>query len=196
MIRLAMSWGRQGAVQYGSAMARRTLVFIAAMALLALVVALPAIAAPPAGAGKDKVPSTPITISGTVVSSTDENGKTTYTLTDGGTTYTLHAGPPWFFGHAYPLESYVGHDVVIDGEVAEGSTDVEVRTVDGTALRAPGKPPWAGGWKAVGEIHPGWSQDKADKFATMAERFGGCFPPGQCKDKSKGADPDGDEPAD
>jgi hypothetical protein len=30
----------------------------------------------------------------------------------------------------------------------------------------------------VGEKHPGWSQAKADKFKA---KFGGCFPPGQCK---------------
>jgi opacity protein-like surface antigen len=48
-----------------------------------------------------------------------------------------------------------------------------------------GKPPWAGGWKRVGEGHPGWSQEKADRFKA---KFGDCFPPGQCKDKSKGED--------
>jgi len=189
-------------VKYRSGMARRTLVFVAAIALLALVVALPALAAQPSwanGSNKDKadkVPSTPITISGVVESSTDVDGRTTYTLTDGGTTYTLHAGPPWFCAAAYPLEPYVGQDVTIDGEASEGSTDVDVLSVDGTALREPGKPPWAGGWKAVGEIHPGWSQEKADKLAAKAERFGGCFPPGQCKDKAKGDTETEDQSAD
>ncbi len=59
-----------------------------------------------------------------------------------------------------------------------GGTEVDVQTVDGTAIRAPGKPPWAGGWKVQGEKHPGWSQAKADKFKA---KFGDCWPPGHCK---------------
>jgi hypothetical protein len=54
------------------------------------------------------------------------------------------------------------------------------------AVREAGKPPWAGGWRRVGERHPGWSQEKADR---MKAKFGDCFPPGQCKDK--GAKPGG-----
>jgi hypothetical protein len=62
------------------------------------------------------------------------------------------------------------------------------------ALREPGKPPWAGGWKVVGEKHPGWSQEKADRFKA---KFGDCFPPGQCKDKpDKGAGDGADDGAD
>ena len=141
------------------------------------------------GQAKEKVPTTPITISGTIEVATDENGNDTYTLRDGGTTYTLSAGPPWFFGNNHPLKPYVGQSVTVDGEIAEGTTDVDVLAVDGTALREPGKPPWAGGWKVVGERHPGWSQEKADRFKA---KFGDCFPPGQCKDKP--ADSGGDEP--
>lgn len=137
------------------------------------------------GQAKEKVPTTPITISGTIEVATDENGKDTYTLRDGGTTYTLSAGPPWFFGNDHPLKPYVGQSVTVDGEIAEGTTDVDVIAVDGAALREPGKPPWAGGWKVVGEGHPGWSQEKADRFD---EKFGDCFPPGQCKDKPAGGD--------
>ena len=137
------------------------------------------------GQAKEKVPTTPITISGTIEVATDENGKDTYTLRDGGTTYTLSAGPPWFFGNNHPLKPYVGQSVTVDGEIAEGTTDVDVTAVDGTALRESGKPPWAGGWKVVGERHPGWSQEKADRFEA---KFGDCFPPGQCKDKPAGAD--------
>ena len=137
------------------------------------------------GQQKEKTPSTPITVSGTVQKGTDAEGETAYTLTDGGTTYTLEAGPKWFF-ETYPLEQYVGDDVTIDGEIKEGSNVIEVLSVNGTALRAPGKPPWAGGWKRVGEKHPGWSQEKADRFKA---KFGDCFPPGQCKEKpNKGAD--------
>ena len=72
--------------------------------------------------------------------------------------------------------------MTVDGEVAEGSTDVDVLAVNGTALREAGKPPWAGGWKVVGKQHPGWSQEKADRFQA---KFGDCFPPGQCKDKPR-----------
>ena len=137
------------------------------------------------GQAKEKVPTTPITISGTIEVAADENGKDTYTLRDGGTTYTLSAGPPWFFGKNHPLEPFVGQSVTVDGEIAEGTTDVDVLAVNGTALREPGKPPWAGGWKVVGERHPGWSQDKADRFDA---KFGDCFPPGQCKAKPAGGD--------
>jgi hypothetical protein len=162
----------------------RTLVLVA-MAVLAVVLAVPVLAGrpdEPPGQAKEKVPSTPITISGTVETSTNAEGDTTYTLRDGGTTYELGAGPKWFFGDSYPLDQYVGQNVTIEGEIAEGSTEVDVHSVDGVALREAGKPPWAGGWKRVGEAHPGWSQEKADRFA---EKFGDCFPPGQCKDKTK-----------
>jgi hypothetical protein len=60
--------------------------------------------------------------------------------------------------------------------------------VDGTRLREPGKPPWAGGWKVVGERHPGWSEEKAARFAerqaAKAARFGDCWPPGHCKQQA------------
>ncbi|NJD27294.1 MAG: hypothetical protein FIA92_03230 [Chloroflexi bacterium] len=176
-------------------MTRRSLVLVAALATLALVVALPTLAAQPSWAkgrnpDKAKVEKSPITLSGTVEASTDASGRTTYTLTDDGTTYTLHAGPPWFFGADYPLEPFVGEAVTVDGEIAEGTTDVDVLSIDGTALREAGKPPWAGGWKAVGELHPGWSQEKADRFEAKADKFGGCFPPGRCKDKPEKATED------
>jgi hypothetical protein len=170
---------------------------VAGIALLALLVAvaLPAMAANPKssaapGQAKAKVEKTEITLNGTIQTSADADGKDTYTLDDGGKTYTLEAGPAWFFGDAYPLKPFVGQSVTVVGEVAEGSTEVDVRSVNGTALREAGKPPWAGGWKRVGERHPGWSQEKADRFKA---RFGDCFPPGQCKDKP--AKPDkADEP--
>ena len=98
-----------------------------------------------------------------------------------------------------PSYPYVGKRVTIVGEQREGSTEVEVKTVDGKAVREPGKPPWAGGWKVVGKDHPGWSQEKADRHAAKAAekkaRFGlDCWPPGHCKDaagkpKTPKADP-------
>lgn len=171
--------------------------------LLLAVTALTVIAAVPVLAGtgtgnpnapgqqKEKTPKTPITLNGTIQSAAGENGKTEYTLADGGTTYTLGAGPKWFFAAgAHPLDPFVGQSVSIEGEIAEGSTEVDVISVNGTALRAEGKPPWAGGWKVVGEKHPGWSQEKADR---MKAKFGDCFPPGQCKDKpAKGTEEETD----
>ena len=179
-------------------MNRRHLVLIIALAVLAIVVAVPVLAAKPSsppGQAKDKPEKAPITLNGTIESATDADGKATYTLTDGGTTYTLEAGPAWFFGDDYPLKPFVGKSVKVEGEVAEGSTEVDVISLDGTALREAGKPPWAGGWKRVGERHPGWSQDLADR---MKAKFGDCFPPGQCKDKpNKGnADDAADDEAD
>ena len=145
-------------------------------AVVVAFVAVPAFAAKP---DKDARKAS-ITITGTVQVAADADGKDAYTLKDGGTTYQLEAGPAWFFGDKYPLKPFVGKNVTIVGEVAEGSTEVDVESVDGTALRAPGRPPWAGGWRVVGATHPGWSQAKADR---MHEKFGDCFPPGQCKDK-------------
>jgi hypothetical protein len=160
---------------------RRRIAAILAVVALLVVVAVPVLAAKPASSGKpDKAHAegTEVTLHGTVESSTNGEGETAYTLTDGGTTYTLEAGPPWFFGDNYPLKPFVGKSVTIVGEKAADSNNVDVLSVDGTALREPGKPPWAGGWKRVGSIHPGWSQEKADRFKA---KFGDCFPPGLCK---------------
>ena len=194
-------------------MKRRPLVLILALAVLALLVAIPVLAASPSpGANpaptkapeepkatkgpkaekapkslKEKAEEIPVTLSGTISATTDADGDTTYALQSGGKTYSLEAGPAWFFGDAYPLKPYAGKSVTITGEQAAGSTEVDVLTVDGKALREPGKPPWAGGWKVVGERHPGWSQEKADRFKA---KFGDCFPPGQCKTKDKAADGD------
>ena len=169
---------------------------LAAIGLIALLVALavPALAAnlnsppgpanepaadpnsPPGLANKpNKAPKAAITITGTIQESTGADGRAVFTIQDGGTTYTLDGGPSWFYGDDHPLKVYVGQTVTVAGEVADGSTEIEVETVQGTALREPGRPPWAGGWKVVGERHPGWSQDKADRFRAD------CWPPGHCK---------------
>ena len=126
----------------------------------------------------DKTPEVPITLRGTIAMSTDGKGRPSFSLTAGGTTYELEAGPPWFWGANNPLAKFAGKTVTVTGEMHAGATDVDVLTVDGTVIRAPGKPPWAGGWKANGEKHPGWSQEKADKFQA---KHGGCWPPGHCK---------------
>jgi len=168
-------------------MARRPLFLVLALVALAILVALPALAASPSpgpgnseNAKKDKAPNTAVTLTGTIATGTDADGNATYTLRSGGTTYTLGAGPAWFFGDNHPLTPFVGKSLTIVGEKAADSNEVDVETVDGKALREPGKPPWAGGWKVVGEKHPGWSQEKADRFNA---KFADCFPPGECKDK-------------
>lgn len=142
-----------------------------------------------------------VTLTGTVGTRTAADGTTEYTLMNGDTVLGLDAGPAWFFPNAYPLAPFVGRQVTIVGEQREGSTSVDVLSVNGTALREPGKPPWAGGWKTVGERHPGWSQERADrqaaKQAAKQERFGlECWPPGHCKQdgSAKGVNP-GSSPA-
>jgi hypothetical protein len=164
-------------------MARRSVVLVVALAILAAFVAIPAFAADKNA--KEKVAKSPITVTGTIGTSTDADGGVSYTLRSGGTTYTLEAGPPWLFGDNHPLKAFVGKSVTVSGERAAGSNEIEVDAVNGKQLRAGGKPAWAGGWKRVGKAHPGWSQEKADRFKA---KFGDCFPPGQCKQKQKKSD--------
>ena len=114
----------------------------------------------PPGQAKDKskpkAPATPITVTGTIEATLDADGRTVYTLTADGATYELGAGPAWFWGDDHPLAGRVGDQVEIAGEIREGTAEIDVETVDGAALREPGKPAWAGGPKSVGERHPGW----------------------------------------
>lgn len=186
---------------------------LAVAALIALV-AIPALAAPAAErAGPDvgavaaptatpepakspkpgkppkaaKEPATPVTATGTVGTRTDANGRTEYTLAAGSTIRVLSAGPPWYWGDKNPLKAYVGKQVTVVGTTRAGDDEIDVVSVDGTMIREPGKPPWAGGWKAVGSAHPGWSQAKADRWAAkraeQMERHGvDCWPPGHCRD--------------
>src|SRR3954471_17044459 len=175
---------------------RRAALLFLVLAVLAVVVALPVLAASPSpsagaaaathkpegthGPHATKGPKAPgdkenggadevaVTLKGTVQATKDTDGESSYTLQSAGTTYTLDAGPSWFFGDAYPLAPYAGKSVTITGESPTGSTEVDVLTVDGKTLREPGKPPWAGGWKVVGKVHPGWSQEKADRQAAKA----------------------------
>ena len=137
---------------------------------------------------RDRLPEVEVTVSGTVAKQTTPDGKTEYTLTTGSATLVLDAGPAWFHGDKHPLDGYVGKSVTVVGDQREGSTEVDVRSVDGTVIREPGKPPWAGGWKRVGERHPGWTQEKWDRWqakrAEHAKRHGvDCWPRGQCKEK-------------
>jgi hypothetical protein len=115
-------------------------------------------AANQAGAKPDKshAPETPVTLNGPVAKGTDADGQPTLTLEAGGKTYELSAGPPWFWGDKNPLNAYVGKTVTIAGSSEGAGTEVDVETVDGKAIRDPGKPPWAGGPKVVGASHPGY----------------------------------------
>jgi hypothetical protein len=149
---------------------------------------------PPRPVKPDKGKGEPVTMSGTIGTRTDADGEVEYILTSGGTVVVLDAGPAWFFGDDHPLRGMVGDRATVVGEQRAGEAAVEVETVDGVRVREPGKPPWAGGWKAVGERHPGWSEEKAaraaDRAARHAERNAAkaarhgtdCWPPGQCKD--------------
>lgn len=146
----------------------------------------------PKPAKANKAPEVAVTITGVVGSQTDSDGDLEYTLTSGGTVLVLDAGPAWFFKDKHPLAPFAGKSVTVVGEQRTGSTELDVESVDGKVLREPGKPPWAGGWKVVGKDHPGWSQEKSDRWQAKAKARGlECFPPGQCKDKTKAGD---DEP--
>ena len=145
----------------------------------------------------DKAPEADVTYTGTIAATTDADGATEYSMTVDGKKLVLEAGPAWFFATTtYPLAPYAGKQVTIAGEQRAGSDEVDVVSVDGKALREPGRPPWAGGWKQVGKVHPGWSQEKADRWAAKMQAKGAdCWPPGHCKDKTKDAAPDADEPS-
>ena len=104
----------------------------------------------------DKEPEVAVTVTGVVKQAADGQGRPSFTLTAGTTTWELSDGPPWYWGDKNPLAAYVGKSVTVAGEAEQGGTELDVDTVDGKAIRAPGKPPWAGGPWAVGPTHPGW----------------------------------------
>lgn len=149
-------------------------------ALPALTLAVPPDGPPGQGLGKEKAPKVEVTLEGTIESATDDKGRVHYTLVVGDATYELSAGPRWYWRDNNPLAPFVGQTVTVEGASREGSTKVDARRINDTEIRAEGRPPWAGGWKHVGALHPGWSAEKAERFA---EKFGGCFPPGHCKAK-------------
>ena len=148
---------------------------VVALIVLAVIVAIPVLAASPPpsggpgngngnghGADKSHEPEVQVTLHGLVSATTDADGETGYTIAADGKTLHLEAGPPWFWGDKNPLKVAVGKSVTIVGE--QSGDEVDVQSIDGTAVRPPGKPPWAGGPNAVGSIHPGWSQAKADRM--------------------------------
>lgn len=139
-----------------------------------------------------KTPTVDVRLLGVVKRTTNDKGRAAYTMTVNGTTYELEAGPPWFFGDNHPLEPYVDKTVTVEGDQHEGSPEVDVATVNGKLIRESGRPPWAGGWKHVGKVHPGWSQEKWDRWQAKLEAKGvACWPPGLCKDKPAKPDDEG-----
>lgn len=151
-------------------------------ALPALTLAVPPDGPPGQGLGKEKPPKPPkveVTLEGSVASVADDNDRVSYTLSVGDETYELSVGPRWYWREKNPLAQFVGQTVTVHGLRREGSTKIDVRRVNDVEIRGEGRPPWAGGWKRVGALHPGWSAEKAERFA---QKFGDCFPPGHCKD--------------
>jgi len=171
----------------------RRLVLLLVGVLAALLFAIPVMGADPspsanpsAAASKaDQAPEIAVTLTGTVLKTTDGKGRPTFTLTVGGVTWELSAGPKWYWGDKNPLAAFAGKSVKVTGTHHEGETELDVEAVDGTALRAAGKPPWAGGPKVQGEQHPGWKAWKADKTnGKPGKGHGREGAPGQLKDKS------------
>jgi hypothetical protein len=164
---------------------RRAFLPVAALATL-LLIAAPVFGANPSAkpAKADKGPEIARTMTGTVATAVDEKGRPTYTMVVDGVTWELSAGPKWFWGANNPLAAYVGKAVEVAGTYHAGENDLDVETVDGKALRAAGRPPWAGGPKVVGSSHPGWKDGKPGKGHGRENA------PGQNKDKSKAPDTD------
>ena len=132
----------------------------------------------------EKAPEVAVTVTGTVTQGTDDKGRPTFSLTAGGTTWSLSAGPAWYWGDKNPLKAHVGDQVTITGSHRTGDTELDVATVDGTAIRAAGKPAWAGGPWRVGETHPGWKDWMAD--GKPGKGLGREGAPGQLKKAADG----------
>jgi hypothetical protein len=170
---------------------RRRLAVVLTSAAITVAVGIPVIVTaaqpsePPGQAKPEKSPKGPkvdVTVRGTLVKATDENGRPTFTITANGTTWEISAGPKWWYGDDSPLAAYVGTAVTVVGSHREGDTDVSADTVNGKELRAAGRPPWAGGPRVVGESHPGWKAWKAD--GKPGNGFGRDEAPGQLKKAS------------
>jgi hypothetical protein len=91
---------------------------------------------------------------GVIATQTDADGTTVYVLRAGGATLVLDVGPPRFWGETHPLAPFVGQTVTVTGVQKAGSDRFAVFTVGDTVIRGPGRPPWAGGWKADGQTTP------------------------------------------
>ena len=173
--------------------------FAAGALLLGVLIAVPVLGASPSPSGapaaspkpskepkgqsdKAKGPEVAATVTGTVTQGTDADGHPTFTITTGGKTWTLEAGPSWYWGDKNPLAASVGKSVTVVGSHHADSLELDVETVDGKAIRAPGKPPWAGGPWVVGPTHPGWKEWMAD--GKPGNGHGRANAPGQSKKES------------
>ena len=157
--------------------------------ILAVAIALPALAASPgpsAGSGPaaanptkgpkgpkaDRSPEVQVTVQGLLSATKRDDGSTEITIASGGKTLHLRVGPPWYVADKNPLAAFVGKNVTIVGEQEGDAIDVD--TVDGVAVRAPGKPPgaggprWAGGWKHGAAGHPGAGLSKLERDTAKA----------------------------
>lgn len=177
---------------------RRLVVVAGALVALLVIAVVPTLGADdaspapaPASSGKTDKPGNgkrpkeagiAVTVTGTVNAGKDEKGRPTYTLTAGGTTWTLSAGPSWFAGANDALKKVAGKSVEINGTHAPDSIELDVESIDGVAVRAAGKPAWAGGPWVVGASHPGWKDWMAD--GKPGKVLGREKAPGQNKDAS------------
>lgn len=107
------------------------------------------------------------TLKGVLTTKQDADGDVGYYIDD----VRLSVGPPWFWGDKHPLAGLVGQAITVTGHMETGNPDkakanakakdsgpeFEVLTVNAKTIREPGKPPWAGGPKAVGPSHPGYA---------------------------------------
>jgi hypothetical protein len=91
---------------------------------------------------------------GTIATQTDIDGTTVYVLQTAGGTLALDVGPPRFWGDSHPLAPFVGQTATVTGVQKAGSDRLAVYTVGDAVIRAPGRPPWAGGWKPDGQTAP------------------------------------------
>ena len=190
--------GTQTAAMKRLSTERRSLLLVAGLAaLLAIAVLVIAADPSPAPPGQQNKPDKPdkaakeakgpevdLTLTGTVTKATDEKGRPTYTITVDGVAWELSAGPKWFKGANDALEAQVGKSVQVSGKHHEGDHELDVETINGQAVRAEAKPPWAGGPSVVGESHPGFKGWKAAKDHAKAGARGRETAPGQVKDKT------------
>ena len=143
---------------------------------------------PGKGSQDAKTPEVAVTVTGTIQEGKDGAGRPSYSLTANGKTWDLSAGPPWYWAdkNPNPLKAYAGKSVTVTGTTHQGSSELDVETVNGTAIRAAGKPPWAGGPWQVGSTHPGWKPWMAG--GKPGNGHGKANAPGQQKDKTKTGD--------
>ena len=91
---------------------------------------------------------------GTIATQPATDGTTAYVLQTATGTVVLDVGPPRYWGENHPLAPLVGQTVTVTGVQKAGADRFAVFTVNDQVIRDPGRPPWAGGWKADGQKAP------------------------------------------